>query len=192
MHIVTVFRTGGEYKQEHVERLRKQVAKWAHGIEFRCLTDLDGTLQYGWPGWWNKMEMFRDVREPFLYCDLDTTFIGPLDAVLERRDSTVLSDFNWPHKIQSSIMLVTPQAAAQAWTAFIADPTRHMRECTTRERWGDQGFLEGVWGRDIARWQDVLPYKQVVSWKVHCKRGVPDEARVIISHGKPRPWECGL
>lgn len=203
MKIVTVLRSGGDYRPEHVERLRKQCAKWASGVEFQALTDIDGTLRYDWPGWWSKMAAYapENSREPFLLVDLDTTIVGPLDDVLTRRELTVLSDFYWPDNIQSSFMLVTPEAAARAWEAFIADPAKHMRECVTRERWGDQGFLEGVWGRDVARWQDTLP-GQLVSYKTGVRRAqnhresgsgkIPDGARVVISHGKPRPWEVGL
>jgi hypothetical protein len=199
--IVTVLRSGGDYTLDHVERLRGQCAKWAPDAEFCALTDIDGTLRHDWPGWWCKMAAYEDVSEPFLLVDLDTTIVGPLDDILARRELTVLSDFYKPRQIQSSFMLVTPDAAAKAWAAWIADPERHMRECVTPQRWGDQGFLESVWGRDVARWQDVLP-GACVSWKVDCRvavgmkeRGdgrIPNGARVVISHGKPRPWECGL
>lgn len=203
MKVVTVLRSGGDYKSEHVDRLRAQFAKWEPDAEFAPLTDIDGTLNYNWPGWWCKMAAFAPdhAREPFLLVDLDTTIVGPLDDILERRELTVLSDFYKPRQLQSSFMLVTPEAAARAWAAWIADPAKHMRECVTPQRWGDQGFLESVWGRAVQRWQGVLP-GQFVSWKVDCRpavglkeRGdgrIPKGARVVISHGKPRPWECGL
>lgn len=203
MKIVTVLRSGGDYRLEHVERLRAQFAKWAPDVEFAPLTDVDGTLRYDWPGWWCKMAAFAPdhAAEPFLLVDLDTTIVGPLDDILVRQELTVLSDFYWPEKVQSSFMLVTQEAAQRAWSAWIAAPVRHMRECVTRERWGDQGFLEGVWGRNVARWQSVLP-GQFVSYKTDVRRAqsmrergnglLPAGARVIISHGKPRPWEVGL
>jgi hypothetical protein len=135
--------------------------------------------------------MFEDVREPFLYMDLDTTVAGPIDNLLQRSELTVLSDFNRPKQIQSSLMLVTPAAAKSAWSAWLTGPVRHIQECVTPDRWGDQGFLEGVWGRDIERWQNVLP-GAIVSYKKHCLRGTPKSASVVVFHGKPRPWEVGL
>lgn len=201
MKILTVLRSGGEYRPEHVERLRGQCAKWAPGVPFECLSDLDGTLRHDWPGWWCKLAMFEDVREPFLFMDLDTTICGPLDDLLARRELTVLSDFYWPEKIASGLMLVTPNEAEQAWAAFTADPDRHMRECRTQARWGDQGFLESVWGRSVSRWQRALP-DSVVSYKRHVRRAqtpresgngsVPEGASVVCFHGKPRPWEVGF
>lgn len=200
MRILTVLRSGGEYKLEHVERLRKQCAKWAPGVEFRCLSDMDGSLRHDWPGWWCKMAAYEDVSQPFLLMDLDTTIVGPLDDIFARRELTVLSDFYWPSQIGSGLVLVTPEAAAVAWDAFTANPAKHMRECVTRERWGDQGFLEAVWGRDIARWQDALS-GQVVSYKCHVRKAqgrresgdgnLPNGARIVCHHGKPRPWEVG-
>lgn len=197
MKVVFVLRSGGEYRAEHVARLARQVRWRLPAARIVCLSDVDvpcerTPLRHDWPGWWSKMAMLEDVQEPFLYLDLDTTIVGPLDDIAGRRELTVLSDFYRPEKIQSSLMLVTPEAAAAAWSAFIADPAQHMRECVTRARWGDQGFLEGVWGRDVARWQDVAP-GQCVSWKVHCRKaGLPHDARAVVFHGKPRPWDLGL
>jgi hypothetical protein len=204
--VTLVLRSGGEYRPEHVDRLVKQIEAHLTGAEIVCFSDVDVPceripLRHDWPGWWSKMCMFEDAREPFLYMDLDTTIAGPLDEIMARRDLTVLSDFYWPQKIQSSLMLVTPRAANTAWQVFSANPERHMRECVTRERWGDQGFLDGVWGQEVARWQDVLP-GQAVSYKVHVRRAqnrhretgngtVPAGARVIVFHGEPRPWKAG-
>ena len=49
-------------------------------------------------------------------------------------------------------------------------------------------------------WQLVQPLigaaarwgANVVSWKVHCKAGIPQGADVVCFHGRPRPWEIGL
>lgn len=193
--VACVLRSGGDFRPEHVARLVGQVREHLPGAEIVCLSDVDVPceripLRYDWPGWWAKMAAFEDVAEPFLLMDLDTSVVGPLDDIAARRELTVLSDFYRPAAIQSSLMMVTPEAAAVAWDAFSADPARHMAECVTRARWGDQGFLEGVWGRDIDRWQDAFP-GQVVSWKVDCRRGVPSGARVVVFHGKPRPWAVG-
>lgn len=203
MRILTVLRSGGEYRPKHVARLRDQCAQWAPQAEFVCLSDIDVPgripLQHNWPRWWGKVETCRPdvIGEGVLYCDLDTTIRGPLDDILAVRRLTMLSDFYFPERLQSSLMYVTPEAADVAWRAFMAAPERHMRECTTRERWGDQGFFAGVW-RDVQRWDAAVP-GQIVSWKVNCRKpqnrrehgngSVPDEARIIVWHGKPRPWE---
>lgn len=55
--------------------------------------------------------------------------------------------------------------------------------CTTREAWGDQGFLMPLIGKR-ARWG-----ANVRSYKVHCRNGVPRGTDVVCFHGKPRPWD---
>jgi hypothetical protein len=52
--------------------------------------------------------------------------------------------------------------------------------------YGDQGFLMPLIGKS-ARWGC-----NVVSYKVHCKRGIPRGTDVICFHGKPRPWDVTL
>ncbi|MFQ0812365.1 hypothetical protein AVM02_03075 [Brucella anthropi] len=194
MFLVTVLKSGGEYKPEHVYRLCAQAQKHAPDLKFVCLADVELDIEYvkllyGWPGWWSKMEMFRPglFDKPFLYLDLDSTIIGSLANISARQRLTVLSDFYCPQHIGSGLMLVTPDAAKRAWQAWIASPQMHMRECVTRARWGDQGFLEGIW-TDMDRWQNVLP-GEIVSHKVDCQLKTPKTAKIICFHGKPRPWE---
>jgi len=31
-----------------------------------------------------------------------------------------------------------------------------------------------------------------VSYKVHCRAGVPAGARVVCFHGRPKPWDPGV
>lgn len=187
--IVTVLRTGGEYRPEHVERLRKQCEIHAPGADFVCLSDLDEGLRHGWPGWWSKIEVFT-ICGPLLYMDLDTTVIGglsPLLSVAESHDFVALRDFNPKQRQMGSGLMAWRGDMTRIYADFCADPEGHMKRCTTPQAWGDQGFVEPLTpGREY--WQDLLP-GAVVSWKKHCGNGVPEGARVVCFHGKPRPWE---
>ena len=181
---VCVLRSGGDFRPEHVQRLAKQVP----GIV--CLSDVpvDGVpcipLAHGWPGWWSKMNAFGPVLEgDVLLMDLDTLVI----RMPELPDvTTVLSDFYRPHLMGSGLMYLTAADRARCWEAWMRDPAGHMRRCVTREAWGDQGFLHPLIGHR-ARWGD-----NVVSWKLHCKQGIPERADIVCFHGKPRPWDLGL
>ena len=124
------------------------------------------------------------VEGDILYFDLDTT-IFKLPPIPTR--STVLRDFMAPERIGSGLMFLKEADRAAVWEAFMTDPARHMRECTTHRRWGDQGFIEPFFA-DALRWQD---FAKVYSYKMHCKRGVPPDAQVVCFHGKPRPWDIG-
>lgn len=192
--ILTVLRSGGEYRPEHVARLERQCAEFAPWNEFRCLSDMDVPgripLRHDWPGWWAKMEAFRVVG-PCLYLDLDSTIrgaLGPLLRIAQEREFVTLRDFNWPARdVQSSIMAWNGDMG-RLYEAFRQSPAKHMAENTGGRFLGDQGFIERQ--EKPAFWQDLAP-GAIVSWKKHCKRGVPEGARVIAFHGKPRPWQVG-
>lgn len=186
--ILTVLRSGGEYRVEHADRLRQQCAVFAPGVPFRCLTEGDGLVS-DWPGWWAKIEAFR-VPGPVLYTDLDTTVrapLAPLLAAAEQHDFIALRDFNPGQRQMGSGLMAWRGDMSHLVREFERDPAEHMARCTVPRWWGDQGFIEPLTpGR--AYWQDVLP-GAVVSFKKHCAAGVPAGARVVCFHGKPRPWD---
>lgn len=179
--IVCILKTGGDYRPEHVKRLAGMVP----GLV--CLSDVDvpgvecRPLLDNLPGWWSKMEAFGpSVSGDMLLIDLDTTVLRVPDLPTE---TTVLDDFYRPRLMGSGFMYVTEADRALVWAEWRKDPAKHMKRCVTREAWGDQGFLMPIIG-NRARWG-----KNVVSWKVHCQKGVPEWADVICFHGKPRPWD---
>lgn len=196
--IATVLRSGGEFTVDHVERLRDQCARHAHGVPFICLSDVTLLeerdripLVHDWPGWWAKMELFR-LSGPVLYMDLDTSVVGDLSPLLEVSSLnrfTVLRDLNPSQRVMGSGLMAWSGSMLHLYSAFAADAKRHMADCNSPRWHGDQGFIERH-TTDREYWQDALP-GAVVSWKKHCASGVPDDARVVCFHGKPRPWEVG-
>lgn len=194
-----MLKSGGDFKPSHVQALQRQVAKWAPLASFECLTDMEVPrvetvpLVHKLPGWWSKMELFRpDVLGEFLFMDLDTVVVGPLDDFERVSNLTVLRDFYRDGKklkegLQSSLMYIHSSGREQIWDDFMLNPPLTM---LMHRRGGDQALPERYWLSKAARFQDEIP-GQVVSWKVNCASGVPPEARVVVFHGKPRPWEVG-
>lgn len=194
--ILTVLRSGGVFRPEHVVRLQNQCARHAPDVPFFCLTDVDlpcGVhMTHRWPGWWAKMNLFQ-IEGPVLYMDLDTSVtgdLGPLLASVQRERFIALRNpLPTPSKFGSGLM---------AWSGdmkhvherFLSSPEMHMRRCSTPRLWGDQGFLSET-ETPSAYWQDLFP-GEVLSWKVDCTAGVPAEARIVYFHGEPRPWEIGM
>lgn len=201
--IACVLRSGGIYRPEHVQRLAAQAAQWAPGEPFVCLSDMhvDGVetiaLHRGWPGWWSKLELFRPGVVPdgtrVLYADLDTTFLGPVDGLLARPEPFLaLADFYRrppvvPKRgLGSGLLQWTAGTHDDLYATFAADPDGWQRRCGFA---GDQKFLElALGGARVTFWEDVAP-GVVVSYKVHCRQGVPAGARVVCFHGRPKPWD---
>lgn len=198
MKYYCVLKSGGDYTPADVSRLADRLEKHAPGAELVCLTDFDDVrasmikLEYDWPGWWSKMELFKpSIAGTVRYLDLDTVPIGDLSDLGKIRKLAIMRDVYRPDGLQSAVMVIPRSARAQIWKAFIADPAANMAACSVRySKWGDQGFLETFWRQKAARLQDLMP-GQIVSYKVDCRPTVPAGARLVVFHGKPRPAEVG-
>lgn len=190
-----------EYKPEHVIALQKQLAKWAPGVPFECISDVPVPgvkcipYTHDWPGWWVKMFLLSpDLPGDFLFMDLDTVITGPLDDILAVKRLTLLRDFFRDGvKLKEGLgggLIYFPENGddtQHVWEYWMENPAARMREFGR----GDQFLFEKFWLNSADRWQDIVP-KQVVSWKVHCKNDcVPPDARVVCFHGKPRPFDVG-
>jgi len=207
--VVCVLRSGGEFRPEHVYALMagvedywpvdrfplRRVVLTDMPIEHTMLGGLEVMpLEYPYPGWWSKMEMFRPAMETLgdiLFFDLDTVIVGDLVDIAAVGRLTLLADFfreTERTRLGSGMMYLPAEEREQVWRAWVrGDPRAHMRKYR-----GDQEFLAptllSAW--QVSRWQDVLP-GQVVSYKAHVKPagGVPIGARVVCFHGRPRPWQ---
>lgn len=198
--VATVLKSGGEYHPSHVVALKKRFERHLT-IPFRfvCLSDVATPhydvvpLKHDWPGWWSKIELFREdlFPGPVFYADLDTVPVRNMDSIVLGHRFTVLRNF-WVAPTHSRIgsgLMAWSMNLSPLYEAFAANPLV-AAEYTTKEAWGDQGFIQ-QWAWDCPRWQDVHPGK-VVSWKMHCQEGIPQEASVICFHGQPRPWHTRL
>lgn len=199
MKVATVLRSGGIYTAVHVEALARQIRQWLPFHEIICLSDVTVPrvetvpLLHKWPGWWSKMELFRpDIKGDLLYMDLDTLVVGPLDDIAGVGRLTLLRDFyrdgvykGRPEGLGSGLMYLPETDRGVIWAAFTRNPNIAMASCGSK---GDQHFLEQHYLKRAMRWQDVTP-GQVVSWKVHCRNGVPSTTRAICAHGKPKFWD---
>lgn len=181
--ILCVLRSGKDFRPSHVQWLARQVP-------VVCLADQSVAgvetipLRTNWPGWWAKMEAFDTsiVGGDMWLIDLDTVVF---EMPSEPESTTVLSDFYRPQLMGSGFMFLKAEDRKRCFAEFKKNPKMHMARCNTRQRWGDQGFLNPLIGNS-ARWGD-----EVRSYKVHCRENVPQGTKVVCFHGKPRPWECG-
>ncbi len=186
------------YSVKHVRWLQNMVNKFCGtGHDFVCLTDAEipGVktipLRDNLPGWWSKMELFREFDDCF-YIDLDTVLVGDISELLNYNHKfTALRNFS---SVVSSNRM---GSAIMAWKgnykfiydAFMKDQQKHIKEYTTSEKWGDQGFINGQLQGKFDRWQDLFP-GCIVSQKTNMKNNVlPQGALIVCFHGTPKPWE---
>lgn len=192
LRVVTVLKGGGDYNANHVYALEGMVHKYLNA-DFLCLSDQHllcehKALRHGWPGWWSKMEIFR-LEPPVLYLDLDTIICGHANDILESakgHDFVILRDVyrgrSDPNAMQSSIMY-WERDMFWLYDAFREQPVFDLPH-------GDQEFLE----QEVAvahYWQDLTP--SIVSYKADIiSGGFKPHHKIVIFHGKPRPWEQDL
>lgn len=198
--VACVLRSGGEYRPEHVHALQYASAKHLPAPhDFVCLTDMQKALRWegvdsiglvhNWPGWWSKLELFRPgmFEGRVLYIDLDTVVTGDLSEIAAYAGPfAMLSDFLRPVRPASGVMAWDADAepARAIWDAWIRDPEGHMDH---PRGGGDQAFIRSVVGDEVDRLQDHAP--GIVSYKVHCKDGLPAGAVLCCAHGRPKPWD---
>lgn len=196
LKVALVYRSGGPYGHEDVERLSDQIQAYM-GLKPVVFTDLPLPyerhilLMNDWPHWWSKIELFNPYhRHDWLYMDLDTMIVEDISDLLSLvcNRPIILEDFYRPGGYQSSFMYIPHHTKQVVWDRFNKNPAGWMREF---EAGGDQEFIQAVgWrGQEVHRWQDLYPGR-FVSYKVHVLPNgnkVPKAADVVIFHGQPKP-----
>lgn len=182
----------------------------APGIVVRSIPDL-GLPERAWRrGCWPKLGVFAPYLFPdedvVLFLDLDVmvqSSLAPfIEVVRTRRHLVIQREWNpdlWsllPHKLrpdrgaQSSVLGFCPPAVERIYKNFMTDPA-----ALSATFGNDQTYLtETV--KDRSYW----PIGFCVSFKRSCTKYVPfniflptirqpKNAKIIVFHGKPRPWE---
>ncbi len=186
--VACVLKSGGIYGPEHVERLRVMVRDHLSAPHcFYGISDFPPLDRCWWsrlrdnlPGWWSKVELFRPglFTGRVLYLDLDVTVVGSLDAIVNfHAPFAAIGDYERPC-LNSSVMVWDAGVADHIYTGF--------REELTFRRGGDQ-----VWISECMPDAQRLPRAWCPSWKHDVKRwnALNHEAKVVIFHGRPKPWE---
>lgn len=194
--VACVLRSGGDYDSQYVEALQNAVRRHLTlPYEFVCLSDIDLAccatipLEHNWPKWWPKIELFN-LKGPVLFADLDTIILGNIDewaqAILEQGDSEIIMirPFN-PAYVGTSF-----GSGLMGWNcdlSFVYDRFIYPRDRRYRL---EQTYVRKALLRNeikITPIQDVID--GVYSYKRHCTEGLPEDARIVCFHGKPRPLQ---
>lgn len=183
--VACVLRSGGVYTPDWVYALRRGVARHLDRFDFVCLSDTPlavpwVALKHDWPGWFAKLELFRPglFTGPVLYFDLDTLIVGDLtDLASYAGRFAMLSDFYRPQMAASGVMAWTPGPHTEAiYHAFCKEP---------RIPGGRSDYWYAKHAPRPERLQALYP-GQIVSFKAHARNRVPEGARLVCGHGRPR------
>lgn len=193
MIVATVLRSGGPtYTPSWVWALKRGLNEHMTGEwTFRVLSDLPLNqwripLEYEWPGWWSKVELFRPGVFPrgelVCYMDLDTLVTGDLTRFASYDgDLAVLSDFYRPRDMATGMMLFRPGPHTERiFEAFVEAPSEIMARHRSRSDYWYTRVMDQP-DRIQSRFPDA-----VVSFKAHARDGAPAGAVAVCGHGLPR------
>jgi len=200
---------GTLYDSSYVNRLYSGVKRnTTVPFKFHCFTD-DPTginsdveihdLPHDLPGvgWWQKLYLFSNempIQGRIFYIDLDTLITGNIDEIISHNTGfTVLHDFflirtpmrqdKWglgSEAVGSGVLSWEAGKHTQIWDEFIRKPQQAVASLHPH---GDQKWIQ-MHQKDRLYFQDLFP-NQLVSFKVHCRNGLPSKARIVCYHGKP-------
>lgn len=196
---LTILKSGGEYNHNHVNALYDQVQKFCNiNFSFLCLTDIPDNincrtlpLKHNWKGWWSKIEIFQFCLPDtiYFYIDLDTVIVSDITNIV-----------TYPHKFTAlgEAMLnrgITENLGSgiMSWSGdysflydiFKSDPIRYAQQHRHR---GDQEFIQSQLS-SFDTFQNM--FKGLYSYKftLQNKDILPDDAKIIYFHGRPKPWD---
>ena len=199
---ICCIKAGTKYGPKYVNALASMVERNVHfaGYDFVCFTDdpkginphiRTFPLPCKLEGWWQKVGLFKPridgiYTDKILFLDLDVVIAGSLDPILEM-DTDWAICHDWPEEIKpgdtdynSSAFLLKAGSQPQVWKDF------DMRFATPE---GDQ-----AWIQEKAPGADLFPYDWTPSYKLrslHLQEKPPEDAKVVVFHGNPKPPECG-
>ena len=210
-----VYKTGGAYDiTDYVGPLQRAVDRhMTVPHTFACLTDaqpeFDGTLiplVADLAGWWSIIEVFKITDRPVIFTGLDTVLVGDLDPLAKVAQECKpgemymlrpFRDHEHHQRVKESTRDV-PKIADHRWASgimiwngdfsWIFDefiPRQHMRAFKMEQKYTTSKIRERQ--VPVNAIQDV--YKGVVSYKHHCRRALPPDARFVLFHGLPRPHQ---
>lgn len=203
---IVCLKWGVKFGPEYVNKLYNSISRnISKPFKFHCFTDNSAELNSNvivhklpydnLSGWWNKLYLFSNEipfnkNDKILFVDLDTVITGNIDDIVnvDCTNLVVLRDFYTGleksvvgnDNVGSGLMMWFHGDYSFIWDKFIKDPEEAI---SLMKPHGDQKWIQHCLSTRTY-WQDVLP-NQVVSFKVHCKEGLPDNARIICYHGKP-------
>lgn len=193
---------GDKYSTNEILLLKKLVERnLSKKHRFVCITDrsVDGVETLApptdYPGWWSKIGLFKPgvATNTSLYLDLDVVITGSLNVLVDHyKHCTLAMAWNWAKSghggCQSSVMVWRGNCAHQIYADF--DPANAHWPPINRPGilWGDQEMITKL--RDSGKLLVTQIRKEFIkSYKYHCQDSLPEQCRVVVFHGDPKPGQ---
>jgi len=193
---------GDKYEAYAVQRLQKSVRENLPAPHrFICITShpIAGVATMpppvDWPGWWGKLALFKPgiSTGQNIWLDLDVVITGSLDFLLDYTSCELAMPTNWAQSghggCQSSVMAWGQNKnTIQIYKDFNPDWAHWPPRNDNGALWGDQEWITKL--RDEGKINVTpLPTDYIKSYKYHCRNGLPEDCRITIWHGSPKPSE---
>jgi len=201
MNVVATLRSGGDFKPYDAITLAyqfKRHMKYHH--LFVCMTDMDiedpiiktVPLEKNYPSWWSMVEMFR-IKGPVLAVGLDMVVLDDISRLAELAVSCPPDIFYMARPQKRAFSKGERWCSGlQLWNGdwqWLYDEFKaneHIDFFVKEQRYTAHKLH--VKGFEIRAIQDY--FDGYYSYKNHCKKGKPKDARVVLFHGNPRPSRC--
>jgi len=189
-----VLKMGGDYLPGHVQALAKQVKQYTSiPYRFVCYSDIEIEgiktipLINNYPGWWSVPEVFRNIG-PTVITGIDTVIKGNLDPLFKialessPQDFWMIKGFNPRNKYASGIMAHNSDFSDIYKNFTYPDSIKGLQgeQDYTIKYLLDNGIVPKILNNKLSG---------IYSYKKQCRINIPRDARVILFHGKPRPFE---
>lgn len=199
---IVCLKWGTKYSPEYVNRLYYGVRRnLTIPFAFHCFTEDSGgfdedVVVHPLPhrnigeevaGWWQKIYLFapdNGLSGRVFYLDLDTLIVGNIDhLVTTPQPLVVLRDFMnlQNNNMGSGVMAWNQEEVSHLWDKFFNN--NPIAIAKSFHPHGDQRYIQRE-QQQRSYWQDLFP-TEVISYKVHCRDGLPEGAKIVCFHGKP-------
>ena len=198
MKFLCALRSGGDFSIDDVDRLRENImSRFTRPVDFVAVTDIpdDGNedLLDDWPGWWCLIELFR-FTGPCMFVGLDTVAVGNLDPFYDMVTDMGPDEFGMIRTFNTRGRFGGWASGVTAWNGDFHGIYDHMRR---RSDLVQECFkYEQIFTSWHVREQDI-PMKDIrsavdgiYSYKRHCHPDLPEDARMVLFHGTPRPAQA--
>lgn len=209
VNVGCVLKTGGDYQVDHVGALDYSLKRHCHrSAKLVCFTDVPDQvralgveaipLEQNNPGWWSVPEVFR-LQGHTIVVGLDTVFVRDMRSLVDVALNSTKDDF-W--MIRNLGVGTGPASGIMVWNGdwkWIYDDFSYKnvsKQLRGDEDWTlaalkSKGLLPKILQKEYNGDQHGGPIEGIYSYKrdVRGKIAMPDDAFVIVFHGRPRPHE---